>query len=94
MNTPDAINGCLEFLAGFMILNHCRVVLRERVVAGVSIVSTIFFSAWGIWNLWYYPHLGQMLSFYGGLLIVIANCLWVGLMIRFKQPIQSCKLCL
>jgi hypothetical protein len=85
MITPDLINGSFEFLAGFMILNHCRVAIKDKHVAGVSILSTAFFSIWGIWNLWYYPHLNQMWSFYGGLLIVVANCYWVFLMLKYRE---------
>lgn len=81
----DLINGCFELLAGFMVLNHCRAVLRDKAVAGVSILSTIFFSAWGYWNLYYYPSLGQWWSFAGGILIVVSNTAWVILLIKYRK---------
>lgn len=87
MNVPDLVNGSFEFLAGFMVLNHRKAVIRDKAVAGVSILSTAFFSLWGMWNLWYYPHLGQKASFYGGLMIVVANCLWVGLMLKYRRVV-------
>lgn len=80
----DLINGSFEVLAGFMVLNHCRAVLRDKAVAGVSILSTLFFSLWGVWNLYYYPSLNQWLSFMGGIIIVFANILWVCLLIKYK----------
>lgn len=80
----DIINGLFELLAGVMILNHCRAVIRDKAVAGVSIISTIFFSLWGVWNLHYYPSLDQWWSFAGGLLIVAANFLWVSLLIKYR----------
>lgn len=83
---PDIINGSFEFLAGFAVLNHCRAVYRDKAVKGVSILSVIFFTAWGFWNLYYYPHLNQIWSFYGGLFIVAANSLWVWLLIRYYKP--------
>lgn len=82
--TPDLINGLFEFVGGLLILNHCRAVLRDKAVAGVSIVSTIVFTLWGVWNLYYYPALNQWWSFCGGLLIVAANALWVALMFRYR----------
>lgn len=82
---PDIINGLFELLGGLFILNHCRAVLRDRSVAGVSIAGTVFFFLWGLWNLFYYPHLDQLWSFAGGVLIVIANCLWVGLLIYYRN---------
>jgi hypothetical protein len=75
MLTLDMVNGCFELLAGSMILNHCRVLLKDKSVAVVSIVSNIFFVAWGGWNLYYYPHLDQMWSFYGGISIMVANAI-------------------
>lgn len=84
MSTPDLINGGFEFVGSLLIFNHCRAVLRDRAVAGVSILSTTIFASWGFWNLYYYPHLDQWASFTGGLSIVSANLLWVGLMIHYK----------
>lgn len=89
---PDIINGTFEGLAGLMVLNHCRVLVNDRRVAGVSIASTIFFTLWGVWNLYYYPQLGQFWSLVGGVFVVLANVFYVALLIRFStadldQPI-------
>ena len=81
----DLINASFEVLAGFMVLNHCRAVKRDKAVAGVSIVSVFFFTIWGFWNLFYYPSLGQTLSFYGSIVIVLANVYWVYLLIKFSR---------
>lgn len=85
MQIPDFINGSFEFLAGFFVLNHCLKVLKDKAVKGVNIISTIFFTSWGFWNLYFYPHLDQWYSFYGGLLIVTANFLWVILLLKYKN---------
>lgn len=84
MNWPDAVNGLFELFAGFFVLNHCRVLHIDKMVRGASVISTIFFFTWGLWNLFYYPHLDQWASFAGGILIVMANCLWVSMMIYYK----------
>jgi len=81
--SPDLINGLFEAFAGLFVLNHCRVLLRDRAVAGVSIASVAFFTLWGVWNLWFYPNLGQLWSLVGGVFVVVANALYVGLLIRF-----------
>lgn len=80
----DAINAILEFVGGLFVLGHCRAVCRDREVKGVSIIATIFFSFWGVWNLYYYPSLGQWFSFVGGIFLVSANFLWVALLIRYR----------
>ena len=85
MTWADGTNGFFELVGGLLILNHCRAVLHDKAVKGVSIFSTSVFMLWGFWNLYYYPSLNQWLSFTGGLVIVFANFLWVGLMLCYKD---------
>lgn len=81
--TPDMINGLFELIGGLFILDHCRVLYRDKQVRGASWRATAFFFAWGLWNLFYYPNLQQMWSFAGGVVIVAANCLWVAMMLFY-----------
>lgn len=85
MTWADVCNGLFEALGALLILNHCRAVIRDKAVAGVSILSTAIFTLWGVWNLYYYPSLGQWCSFSGGLFIVAANATWVGLMLKYRK---------
>jgi hypothetical protein len=85
MLLPDLINGAFEMFGGLFVLNHCRALYKDKMVRGVSIVSTIFFLSWGLWNLYYYPHLEQWASFYGGLVIALANVLWISMMIYYSK---------
>lgn len=82
---PDFINGCFEAAGSVFILMHVRRVVIDKAVAGVSTVATVFFTLWGFWNLFYYPHLHQWWSFAGGLAIVAANATWVSLLIKYRQ---------
>lgn len=83
--TPDIVNGLFEFAGGVFILNHCRVLYRAKKVNGVSIISTIFFLAWGLWNLFYYPSLQQWFSFYGGIFLASSNILWISMMLHYSN---------
>jgi len=82
--TPDQVNGLFELIGSLFILNHCRILYRDKKVAGVSILSTIFFFCWGVWNMFFYPHLNQWYSFAGGLTIFLANSLWIGMMLYYE----------
>ena len=84
--SPDFVNGLFEFFGGLLVLNHCRVILKDKAVKGVSILSTAVFGAWGVWNLYYYPSLNQWWSFTGGLVIVAANCTYVYLLRKYAEP--------
>lgn len=83
MTWQDAVNALFEFGAGFAVLLHCRELYQDKIVRGASWVATAFFFSWGVWNLYYYPHLDQWLSFLGGLSIVSANVLWLGMMLYY-----------
>jgi hypothetical protein len=75
--TPDLINGAFEAFGGFMLILSILRLHRDKTVRGVSPIATTFFSAWGLWNLYYYPHLDQWLSFWGGAFLVTANIVWL-----------------
>lgn len=78
MTLPDLINGLFESAGGFFISLSIVKLYREKLVRGVSWVHAAFFSTWGLWNLYFYPHLDQWMSFYGGAFLVAANATWLG----------------
>jgi predicted membrane channel-forming protein YqfA (hemolysin III family) len=87
MTWQDAVNGSFELLGAAAIFGHVLRLWKDKRVAGVSILATIFFASWGFWNLYYYPHLDQWASFAGGLGIVTGNCVWIAGMIYYtKRP--------
>ena len=88
MQIPDLINGAFEAFGAFFVFNHCRVLRRDRCVRGVSLASTVSFTVWGLWNLYYYPHLGQLLSFCGSLGIVVANSVYIGMIVYYRRQEQ------
>jgi ABC-type transport system involved in cytochrome c biogenesis permease subunit len=85
MTLPDLINGTYEALGGFAICLHIRALRRDKAVRGVNLWALLFFTSWGLWNLWYYPYLGQWVSFAGGIFIVAANAIWVGMVIYYLK---------
>ena len=87
--TPDIVNALFELAAAGFVLNHCRVLRRDRVARGVSLLSTVFFTAWGAWNIVFYPAVGAFWSFVAGLAVLAANCLWAGMI--FKTRWQETK---
>ena len=77
MKIPDLINSLFEFTSGVFLWNSFRILMKHKAVRGYSILTVAFFSLWGYWNLFYYPHLEQWLSFFGGINVVLPNSLWV-----------------
>lgn len=74
----DKINATLEYLGVFFALYNCVILIQDGgQVQGVSIASTGFFTAWGVWNLYYYRHLNQPASAVAAGGLVIANGCWL-----------------
>jgi len=74
---PDLINGTFEALGGITTFLNCWQIYKDKEVKGVVWQLSIFYTAWGLWNLYYYPHLNQWISFAGGLVIVTGNIIWI-----------------
>lgn len=83
--TPDLVNGAFELGGSILIWMNVRQLVKDGGYAGVFVPAVAFFAAWGLWNLFYYPSLGQWASFAGGVSIVIANSVWVALMLHYGK---------
>ena len=81
----DAVNGCFELFGGAFLMLNVQRLMRDKRVAGVRIAPVMFFTAWGFWNLYYYPSLGQWASFAGGIAVVGVNTLWIGLALWYGR---------
>lgn len=77
MSKADLANAVFE--GGGAILTWLNVfkLRRDREVKGVDWRVTAFWSAWGLWNCFYYPMLGQTASAYAGVVLCVGNCVWV-----------------
>ena len=84
MNTPDLINGFFEGASSLAVWFNVRAILRDRAVKGFSLTPLLFFTSWGYWNLYYYPQLNQWLSFVGGISMVLANTVYIWLVLKYK----------
>lgn len=78
MTLPDLINGVFECSGGLFIYLSVRALHRAKIVRGVSWPHVAFFSSWGVFNIYFYSHLDQWLSWAGGLFLVLMNTIWLG----------------
>jgi hypothetical protein len=87
----DIINGIFESTGCLFILLHVLKLLKDKKVRGVSIVATTYFTLWGFWNCYYYPHLDQWVSFAGGTSIALMNSVWVILILYYTRKERRLK---
>lgn len=81
--TPDLINALFELLGATIIALNINKVMEDKLVRGIHWYVVAFFCFWGIWNLFYYPHLDQWLSFAAGVLMVTMNMIYTALLIHY-----------
>jgi uncharacterized membrane protein YfcA len=85
---PDLINAFFEFGGSVVIIMSILQVYRDKMVRGVSWIMLAFFTTWGGWNLYFYPHVGAMWSFYAGILLFITNFVYVSLIVYYIRKEQ------
>jgi hypothetical protein len=81
----DLGNSLWEWGGSFAAWRGVFALHKDKHFAGTRIEVALFFLLWGFWNMYYYPHLDQWISFTGGLSLVIANCAWFMLMLKYRK---------
>ena len=81
----DIVNGLFEFGGAIALSRNVVMTFKAKEVKGISILSTAWFSSWGIFNCLFYPSLGQYWSFVAGAMVALVNTVWVGQMIYYSR---------
>ena len=76
----------------FAIMPSILKLYRDKRVLGLHWFMIAFPTAWGFWNLYYYPWLGQYLSFWGGLAVVVVNVTYLSMLFYYlRWPGGQCQ---
>ncbi|HLL29029.1 MAG TPA: hypothetical protein VKT73_15435 [Xanthobacteraceae bacterium] len=78
MTWADLTNGIFEFGIAYFLWRGVMMLRQSKKVQGFYWPTIAWTTAWGLWNLYYYPSLGQWLSFTGGAIVVSVNIAWLG----------------
>lgn len=87
----DIINAAFELGGAIFLCHNCITLYKDKAVAGVSILSTAFFTGWGVWNIYYYPTLDQFWSMAAAAALTFFNLIWVGQMIYYSRDKEPTK---
>ena len=74
--TPDKVNAGFEIAAALFIIYNCFILHHDKLVRGISPYSYVLFTAWSIWNMFFYPIVEQTFSFYAATLMAIAQLVY------------------
>lgn len=73
----DLVNGLFELFGGIFLSLHCWRLYKDKEIKGVSFFPFIFYTCWGYFNLFFYPSLNCWYSFYGGIIVVSVNTVYL-----------------
>lgn len=82
---PDFVNGCFELFGSVAVWRNAYALYQDKCYRGIRVLPFVFFVSWSIWNLYYYPHLNQWMSFIGGVSILLANAVNLSLMLYYGK---------
>jgi len=80
----DLINAMFEFGGFLALIPSIRAIMRDKRVHGFSILTPLFFTSWGYWNIVYYPHLEQLWSAVAAVLLALANSVYLFLVYKYR----------
>lgn len=82
--SPDILNAIFEMVGGSVVFLSVNKAYKNKSADGVSIAMVLFFAIWGFWNLYYYPSLDQMWSFWAGVFLSMANMSYLYLVVLYS----------
>ena len=85
MQINDLINGIFELGGAILTWINVYKLHKDKETKGIYWPIWVFFSTWGIWNLFYYTSLDHYFSFYAGVLLVSGNLAWVLLAYEYSR---------
>ncbi|HEY7763934.1 MAG TPA: hypothetical protein VIB38_02995 [Aestuariivirgaceae bacterium] len=86
VETYDHINAVFEILAGGFVLVSVRQILIDKAVAGINLLTCLFFPLWSFWNIFFYDHLGQVLSVLAAVNLAYAETAYFVLLVIYSRP--------
>lgn len=74
---PDYTQAAFEFGSACFQVRNVLAIRTHQTIKGVHWSPTAFFTAWGVYNLWFYTALHLPLAWWAGLAITAVNAVWL-----------------
>jgi hypothetical protein len=89
--TQDSINGLFGVFASILSYQNVRQAILHNEIKGMHWHSTAFFTAWAIFQLYFYFDLKLYLSMVGSFCIILIDLYWLWLFYKFSKFSLSSK---
>lgn len=85
MQAVDAVNAVFEGTGTVLAWLNVRRLMRDRSVRGVNWQATIFWAAWGVWNILFYIATGLFISLVATSGLTLAYLVWIVLAWKYSK---------
>lgn len=85
MQVNHVINSGFEMFASLFLILNCIQLYKDKSTKGVCLWTSLFFTSWGFWNLYYYPSMGDVCSFVAGVAVTIVNITYCSMFIYYAN---------
>ena len=79
----DSVNAGFELACAVLLWLNVRTLYRDKQIKGIALSPNFLYLAAGLWDLYYYPFLGQVLSFAASLVYTTGFVLWLGMAVWY-----------
>lgn len=81
----DFINAVFECSGGVFVALNAWDIWKKKRVAGQTLTAISFFTAWGVWNMFYYPSIHQWWSTAGAWGVMMANAALIYFVVKYRE---------
>lgn len=85
MNWMDAVTAAFEVSGGVFLSLNAWDLYKKKAVAGQTLLSTIFFGSWAVWNVYYFAALSQPLAMFGAVTFLPPYVAQIWLILRYRH---------
>ena len=83
MSWQDSVNAGFELSCAILLWINVRTLYKDKQIKGIALSPNFLYLAAGVWDLYYYPFLGQWMSFVACLVYTAGFGLWLGMAVWY-----------
>lgn len=82
---PDGVNAAFGFVSMWIIVINIVKLYKDKEVKGLHWIAPAFYTTWALWNLYYYAHLAQRISFLTGVGTAISYVVYLSMVLYYVR---------
>jgi hypothetical protein len=81
----DGVNSAFISIGGWLVFLNCWQLFKDKLLSGVSIISLVFYTVWGMFNAYYYLTLGKFEPMWAEVFISVGNLCYLYMAVKYNR---------